>query len=126
MARHRSKTHRTLPPLLVRLIEAAEDADRKNDAKALRACGALALWALPTRGVFVANDEEVTPIVERIAKEYLGLIEARKEFRRALNALGPIQVTDDVESGHNQVLGVSDEAYFFAGLAFGVTLADFL
>lgn len=124
MARNLSKTARTLSPLLTRLIEAAEDADLKDDAKALRAFGSLALWALPVRGVFVANDEEVTPIVERIAKEHLGLIEARKGFRSALDALGPIQVTDDVESAHNHVLGVSDEAYFYLGLAFGATLAD--
>jgi hypothetical protein len=32
---------------------------------------------------------------------------------------------DSIESPHNRVQSISDEAHFYAGLAFGVTLADF-
>jgi hypothetical protein len=125
MARHRPRKARSLPPLLVRLIEAAEDAGLTDHAKALRECGSLALWASPARGVFITDDEEVGPVIERIAKEHLGLVEARKEFRRELDRLGPLETIDPVESAHNQILSVSDEAYFYLGLAFGVTLASF-
>ena len=131
MSRRRSKEGRGLPPLLICLIKAAkysgEDAsgsDISGAPDALRELGALALWALPIHGVFVPNQPDIAFAIERISKASLGLDKARREFREALKAVEPFKHRDAIESAHNQVRSVDDEAYFYAGLAFGVTLAS--
>ena len=132
MSRHRSRKGKGLSPVLIRLIQAAkyagEDAegrDIRGTADALREFGTLALWALPIYGLFVPNNNDVCMVVERVAKEHLGFDEARREFREALKVVGLFEHRDPIESAHNHVMGVSDNAYFYAGLAFGVTLAEF-
>jgi hypothetical protein len=100
----------------------AEKRNLKGVAPALRELGDLALWALPICGVFVPNDEEVSLVVERVAMRHLGLQEARTEFRKALAAVEPFDRRDAIESAHNQIRSATEEAYFYAGLAFGVTL----
>lgn len=131
MARKRFKKSERLSPLLVLLIDAAEhvgeDAagrDIRGTARALREYGQLALWALPIHGVFVPNNNDVSATVERIAKQHLDWEQARREVREALNAIEPFGQRDPIESAQNHLRAVSDEAYFYAGLAFGVTLAD--
>jgi len=130
MSRRRPTKPERLPPALVRLIEAAEqhgaDAegrDIKGAARALREFGGVALWVLPIHGVFVPNDNDVSMIVERVAKQHLGLEEARAEFRKALASVEPFDRRDPIEAAHGHVRGVAEEAYFYAGLAFGVTLS---
>jgi hypothetical protein len=117
--------------LLVRLIEAAqhsgEDAegrDIRGAAHALREFGQLAEWALPVHGVFVANNEHISATVERVATQHLDWQDARREVREALDAVESFGQRDPIESAQNHLRAVSDEAYFYAGLAFGVTLAD--
>lgn len=124
MARHHSRKARSLPPLLVRLIEAAKDSGNNGGADALRSFGALALVALPTPGVFVPDDNDIGMIIERGGREHLGLEEAKRAFRRVIKAVERFEARDAIESAHHQVQGASDQAYFYAGLAFGVTLAD--
>lgn len=94
MPRRRSREVKSLPPLLVRLIEAAkyagEDAeggDLSGAPDALREFGELALWAVPIHGVFVPNNRDISLIVERVAKAHLGLEEARRECRKTLKVV---------------------------------------
>lgn len=131
MARKRFKKPEQLSPLLVRLIDAAEQAredaegrDIRGAAQALREFGQLALWALPIHGLFVPNNNDVSVIVERVAKRHLDWEEARCEVREALQAVESFGQRDPIESAQNHLRAVSDEAYFYAGVAFGVTLAD--
>ena len=131
MARKRFKKSERLSPLLVRLIDAAQQAredaagrDIRGAAQALREFGQLALWALPIHGVFVPNNHDVSMIVERVAKQHLDWDEARSELRGALTAIESFAQRDPIESAQNHLRAVSDEAYFYAGLAFGVTLVD--
>jgi hypothetical protein len=131
MARKRFKKSERLSPLLVRLIDAAEHAredaagrDIRGAAQALREFGQLALWTLPIHGVFVPNNNNVAMIVERVAKQHLDWDEARSEVREALKTIESFAERDPIESAENHLRAVSDEAYFYAGLAFGVTLAD--
>ena len=130
MSRRRSTKPERLSPVLMRLIEAAEqhgeDAegrDIKGAARALREFGSVALWVLPIHGVFVPNDNDVSVIIERVARQHLGLEEARAEFRKALEIVEPFDRRDPIESAHGHVRSVAEEAYFYAGLAFGVTLS---
>ena len=131
MVRKRTKRSERLSPLLVRLIEAAEHAgqdaegrDIRGAARALREFGRLALWALPIHGVFVPNNNEVSVTVQRAAKEHLDWEEARSDVRAALAAIETFERRDPIETAENRLRAVSDEAYFYAGLAFGVTLAN--
>lgn len=131
MSRHSLRAGKGLSPVLVRVIQAAkasgEDAegrDIRGAADALQEFGALALWALPIHGLFVPNNNNVCVIVDRVAKKHLGREEARRAFQEALKVVELFEHRDPIESAHNHVQSVSDEAYFYAGLAFGVTLAD--
>ena len=132
MPRHRSSKAQPLPNALVRLIHAArksttdsEGSEIKGAAEALRELGELALWALPIHGVFVPNNNDVAVAITKVASEYLGLKEARREFRDALSAIELFENRDPIESASNQLHTISDAAYYYAGLSFGLTLADF-
>ncbi|HWB17374.1 MAG TPA: hypothetical protein VG538_13280 [Vicinamibacterales bacterium] len=133
MSRTRSAKANNFSPTLTWLIEAAGQAKADADgahiggaARALAEFGALARWVVPTRGVFVPNDGEIAMAIERIAKQHLELERARKAFREALNVVEPFEPRDAIASAQNLVQTVSDEAYFYAGLAIGVTLVDLL
>jgi hypothetical protein len=132
MARHRSRKAEGLSPVLVRLIRAAKRSGRDGEGvnisgvpDALRELGELAFWVIPTYGVFVPNRNEVAMAVARVSREHLGMDEARSELREALKAVERYDQRDPIESAVNHVLSVSDEAHFYAGLAFGLTLSDF-
>jgi hypothetical protein len=132
MARHRSGHPGGIPPVLVRLIQAAKRAgkdtegrDIRGAAGALREYGALALWVLPVHGLFVPNAERVSVVIDRVAKQHLGLDEARRELRDALKVVEPFENREPIESAFNHVQAVSDEAHFYAGVAFGAALTDF-
>jgi hypothetical protein len=131
MARHRSGKGSGLPLALVRLIHAAkhvgeedEHGDIRGVAEALREFGALARWVLPIHGVFVPNNNDVCIVIERVAREHLDLAERRAQFRQALKGVELFAQRDPIETAHNDLQAASDEAYFYAGLAFGVTLAE--
>jgi hypothetical protein len=122
---------RNFSPKLAWLIEAAVRAKADADgahiggaARALAEFSALARWVVPTRGVFVPNDNEVAVAIERIAKQHLDLERARKAFRDALSVVEPFEQRDAIASAQNLTQIVSDEAYFYAGLAIGVMLGD--
>jgi len=72
---------------------------------------------------FVPNDNIVSMIVDRVATRHLGLEDARAEFRKALAIVEPIERRDPIDVAHTNVRSVAEEAYFYAGVAFGVTLA---
>jgi hypothetical protein len=115
------------------LIEAVEhhsgDARARDiigAAGALREFGELALWALPIYGVFVPNDERIAVIVERVATRHLGLREASREFQKAMGNVEAFDRRDAIESAHNQIRSVTEEAYFYAGVAFGITMTSAL
>lgn len=131
MARKRFKKSERLTTLLVWLIDAAEHArqdaagrDMRGTAQALREFGELALWALPIHGVFVPNNDDVARTIQRVAKQHLDWDEARREVRAALEAVATFELRDPIESAENHLRAVSDEAHFYAGLAFGLTLAE--
>jgi hypothetical protein len=130
MVRKRARKSERISPLLVQLIEATEHVGRNTEgsdirgtARVLREFGRLALWALPIHGVFVPNNNDVSLIIQRTAKEHLDWEEARGEVRAALDAIETFGLRDSIETAENHLRAVSDEAYFYAGLAFGVTLA---
>lgn len=93
--------------------------------QALRELGDLATWMLPVHGLFVANNNEVCMAIDRVARQHLNLEEARGELKEALSVVGEFAQRDPIESAVNRVRSASEEAYFYAGLAFGLTFAEF-
>lgn len=127
MAPTRNRPERgALSPLLTLLIEVLERSrgGGSSDATALRALGELAVVEIPRNGVFAPKDEDTCRLVERIAAKHLGLKEPRRAFFRATAAVKPFARRDEIESAANHLRTVAEQAYFFTGLAFGVTLAD--
>ena len=132
MARHRSRQRVDIPAALVRLIEAAKHAgsdaegrDIRGTAEALRKFGVLAMWVLPTHGVFVPNANRVSVVIDGVAKQHFGLEEAQRELREALKVVELFDNRDPIESAINRVRTASDEAHFYVGIAFGAALRDF-
>lgn len=132
MARRSVSRSIDIPPLLARLIAAAKHRSSEHSsnrgtnsvAAALDELGGLAVWAVPVHGVFVPNNNDVGMAIERVARAHLAFDVARKEFRTALAKVGDTTARDDIESAHTHVQSISDEAYFYAGLAFGVAIAS--
>jgi hypothetical protein len=131
MSRRRSDSDGDLPPLLVWLINAAKHARKDAEGgdiggapNALRDLGALASRALPVHGVFVANNPDICGEIQRISKAHLGLDQARRECRKALKVVEAFDQRDPIESAHNHLRSVEDQAYYYAGLAFGIVLGS--
>jgi hypothetical protein len=131
MARRVDREYSTdlLPPLLVRIIEAAErtaaDSDNhKGHAAALAAFGRWALVAVPARGVLAPSTDPDYRAVEAIADEHLSFRAARRAVQNAREIMKDCAGLDDLETAENLARAVSDNAYYYAGLAVGVVLAD--
>ena len=119
-----------LPPLLVHVIQAAihaeehgESTRRPGEAEFLTGMGRLASLNLAAHGVLAPGPEMWTPI-EDLAMAHLDFADAKKEFRDALKRVKKFKRRDAIESAATRMLSASDTAYYYAGLAFGLTLAD--
>lgn len=112
------------PPHLRLLILAAERECPRGHARALRELMSLALTKVPARGIFdptSRGEDELFAAIETIANRHLGMTEARVAWRSALGGAGlELEARDTIEHAVLQVQGVSDTAYFYAGLAFGL------
>jgi len=115
------------PGTLRWVIQAAEHECPPGHAGALRELAALALHKVPSRGIFdpgVRGEEDLYSAIESVAKAHLELIEARAAWRVALDgARLDLETRDRLEEAALQVQSVSDTAYFYAGLAFGLAFA---
>jgi hypothetical protein len=89
----------------------------------LSAVARLAVRNVGFRGV-LAPDPELYKPIEDLAKEHLELADAKQEFSAALERVKKFKRRDAIESAHTRMLDVSDTAYYYVGLAFGLVLAD--
>jgi hypothetical protein len=129
--RSRKKKSRRLPPLLMRLIWAArqvkEDAggsDISHIPDALMEFGAVAQWGVPAHGAFVATHPDIEVIIGRAAKLRFGGGEAKREFDEAVRIVEDFHQRDEIETAMNGVRAADSDAYFYAGMAWGITLAS--
>jgi hypothetical protein len=125
-ARRAKRTQPRLPPLLERLIQGAEQRGETERASALSALGQLALVAIPRDGVFApADDEGLYVAIENVARKHCGYRELRQAVKVALEPITDFDHREAIENAYNRSDAASDRVYFYAGLAFGVTLARF-
>ena len=119
-----------LPPLLAHVVELAiyaeeqdDSTDRTGQADYLADVARLAVKNVGFRGVLSPDPNLYEPI-ETLAKKHLELAEAKEEFYSALKRVKKFKRRDAIESGFTRVMDVSDTAYYYAGLAFGLALLD--
>ena len=114
-----------LPAHLRHVFRAAERECPKGHARALRDLTSLAVRKVPSRGIFdptVRGDQDLFIAIEVIANRHLGRTRARASWTSAIRkARLELETRDRIERAALQVQGVSDTAYFYAGLAFGLT-----
>jgi hypothetical protein len=114
-----------LPAPLRHVIRAAARECPKGHADALRDLTTLAITKVPARGIFdptTRGEHELFAAIEVIANRHLGRTRARAAWRVAIRrARLELEARDRLERAAHQVQGVSDTAYFYAGLAFGLT-----
>jgi hypothetical protein len=128
--RSRKKKSRRLPPLLMRLIWAAKQvkedaggADISHIPDALKEFGAMAQWGVPAHGAFVATQPDIEVIIGRAAKLRFGGGDAKREFDEAVRIIEEFDKRDAIETAMNGVRAADSDAYFYAGMAWGITLA---
>jgi hypothetical protein len=117
-----------ISPLLVRVIDAARYAedydsaeDRSGHANALQLLGRLATLVVPARGVLAPAEDELYKFINGVTATYLGDSDHRKDFNQLLAKIEPPETRHSIEAVFTQVICASDTAYFYTGLAFGVT-----
>jgi hypothetical protein len=127
--RSSSITSTDWPVTLRRLIRAAEIECPPGHAQALRELTALALVKVPARGIFdpaARGEDDLYAAIEAVARAHLELTNARTSWRSALESLDVgIDRRDEIERAALDVQSVSDTAYFYAGLAFGLAFSSF-
>ncbi len=123
----RSPTLKTVPdwPLHVhRIIHAAERECPRGHAKAIRELVALACVKVPSRGVYDPGwrgEHELFAAIDAVANRHLGLASARAGWKAALRrSRVELAVRDEIERATLELQSVSDTAYFYTGLAFGL------
>jgi hypothetical protein len=126
MARRRSVSVADvdLPPTLGQLLNAAELECPLGHARALADLAALALRKVPSRGVFdpsIRGEHDLFVAIDAIARAHLDLGAAERAWRQGLHRAGlSIDARDRLERAAAQRQAVSDTAYFYTGLAFGL------
>jgi hypothetical protein len=110
---------------VVEALEQQEFHNAQGSAKALRAFGELAAREVPGRGVFAADHPELYQAIEDVANRHLGMARPRKDFSKATDMVLDAELRERLQVTANELQSISDQAYFYAGLAFGVTLSRF-
>jgi hypothetical protein len=114
-----------LPAPLRHVVRAAARECPRGHAEALRDLTTLAISKVPARGIFdptARGEQELFTAIEVIANRHLGRKRARGAWRVAMRrARLELEASDRIERAAHQVQGASDTAYFYAGLAFGLT-----
>ena len=124
----RRKRRVTIPALLEQLIHALQQQsfhDAAGSAGALRAFAELAAFEVPARGAFAADNPELYDAIEVVANRCLRFVRARRQFSAATAVVDDLELREKIQSTALNVQSISDRAYFYAGLAFGVTLSTF-
>jgi hypothetical protein len=99
--------------------------DRTGHGAALLEYAEWAMITVPSRGVLAPSDDRSFQIIQAIATRYLGYQRASRAFNVALASVKDVSVASALESAENERRSISDDAYYYAGLACGLVLAAF-
>ena len=124
----RRKRRVTIPAVLEQLTQALQQQsfhDAAGSASALRAFAELAAVEVPARGAFAADNPELYQPIEAVANRCLRFVRARRQFSTATAQVDDLELREKIPSTAIDVQSVGARAYFYAGVAFGVTLSTF-
>ena len=110
--------------LVAEALDARADADYPQVGAALSELGRLARLQIPARGVLPLSDDQLFNAIDKVATKHLDLGAIREALGAALAAIEPVSSRGEIEVAVDHLCAVLNVAYFNAGLAFGVTLAD--
>ena len=110
--------------LLAESLDARRNPDHPEVGAALCEFGKLARLQIPARGVLPLSNDQLFDAIDSVAVTYLNLAAAREQLDAALAEVEALSSRDVIEVAVDRVCAVMNIAYFNAGLAFGVTLAD--
>ncbi len=129
MSRRPDRRPELLPPLVQRVIHAAahhhdDGSERAGHAGCLEELSVWALAAVPTRGVLSPSDDGSYRVIADASRRWLKFGAAAREVQSALEGLRKVGADPEplLEAARWQQ-GVGEEAYYYAGLACGLTLA---
>jgi hypothetical protein len=126
--RSRASSQADWPSLLRHVVRAAQAECPRGHADALVDLTALALRKVPSRGIFdpgTRGEHDLDVDVESIARAHLELAQTLAAWRRALESASlSLERRDEIESAALAVQTVSDTAYFYTGLAFGLVFGS--
>jgi hypothetical protein len=118
-----------LPALLTHVARAAEIERQRNAERwsgdhpaTLIDLARIIVVAVPVRGVLAPGDDLCNEI-DRVAQRHLHRREADQQFRAAVARVDDLASRDAIETAHGRLVGVSEVAHYYAGLAAGITLA---
>lgn len=122
--RYSPSTVKNFPPLLRRLVRAAEAECPPGHAQALVVFIGLALRKEPPRGILAPRAKpELNAAIRAIARAHFEVDEALAAWRRALTAADSMADQDDGVLSDGGSGAKVDAAHFYAGLAFGLVFA---
>ena len=110
--------------LLAEALDARDEAGQPPSGAALCELGQLARIRIPVRGALPLSDDQLFNEVDGVATKYFDLGAAREALDTALKQVEAPSTRDELEVAVDNLCAVLNVAYFNAGLAFGVTLAD--
>ena len=110
--------------LLAESLDARRNPDHPEVTAALCEFGKLTRLQIPARGVLPLSNDQLFDSIDGVAIKHLNLEGAREELNAVLARVAPLSSKDEIEVAVDQLCAVLNVAYFNAGLAFGVTLAD--
>ena len=119
-------TTNRIPPLLRLLSEALEArlGAQPLAGAALYELGQLARLRISIRGVLPLSDDQLFDEIDGIATKHSDLSNVRQAVDAALAHVEPLAARDEIEVAVDHLCAIVNVAYFNAGLAFGITLAD--
>jgi hypothetical protein len=110
--------------LLADALDARSSGDRPHAGAILCDLGRLARLQIPIRGALPLSDDQLFNEIDSVAVKHLDLAAVRETLDVALGRVAPLATRDEIEVAVDHLCAVLNVAYFNAGLAFGVTLAD--
>lgn len=110
--------------LLAEALDARGEGGQPHSGAALCELGQLARIRIPVRGALPLSDDQLFNEVDGVATKYFDLGAAREALDTALKQVEAPSTRDELEVAVDNLCAVLNVAYFNAGLAFGVTLAD--
>jgi len=125
--RSRSVTPAEWPSSIHHIIRAAERECPRGHADAIAELTAIAARKIPARGIFdpaIRGEDDLFAAIDSVAHAHLDAAAARSAWHAALEAAAlTFERRDDIERASLQMRAVSDTAYFYAGLSFGLAAA---